>query len=45
VPGSVKTGYKGVWQVGQIAVLDSGPDGTRGNSDDERLAAQGIYLP
>jgi uncharacterized repeat protein (TIGR01451 family) len=45
VPGVVRTGDKAVWQLGQIAVLDSGPDGTRGNSDDEPLAVQGIYVP
>jgi glucose/arabinose dehydrogenase len=45
VPGVVRTGDKSIWQVGEIGVTDSGPDGTRGNSDDETLAVQGIYIP
>jgi subtilisin len=44
-PGVVRSGAKAVWQIGEIEVLDSGPDGVRGNSDDEPLAVQGIYLP
>jgi hypothetical protein len=45
VPGVVRSGAQAIWQLGQVQVLDSGPDGTRGNSDDEPLAVQGIYLP
>jgi lipase/uncharacterized protein/lipase (class 2) len=45
VPGVVRDGDKAIWQLGEIQVLDSGPDGERGNSDDERLAVQGIYVP
>jgi hypothetical protein len=45
VPGAVRNGEAGVWQLGEIQVLDSGPDGTRGNTDDEALAAQGVFLP
>jgi subtilisin len=44
-PGVVRPGHKAVWQLGEIQVLDSGPDGTRGNADDERVAVQGIFLP
>jgi hypothetical protein len=44
-PGIVRAGDKAVWQLGEIEVLDSGSDGVRGNSDDEPLAVQGIYLP
>ena len=45
VPGSVINGKKAVVQLGEVQILDSGPDGTRGNSDDERFAVQGIFLP
>jgi hypothetical protein len=45
VPGVVRSGDSATWQLGEVEVLDSGPDGTRGNSDDEPLAVQGIYLP
>jgi hypothetical protein len=44
-PGAVRTGDRAIWQLGEMEVLDSGPDGIRGNSDDELLAVQGIYLP
>jgi hypothetical protein len=44
-PGVVRAGNAAVWQLGEIQILDSGPDGARGNADDERLAVQGIYLP
>jgi len=45
VPGVVRSGDAAVWQLGQIEVKDSGPDGIRGNSDDELFATQGIFLP
>jgi hypothetical protein len=45
VPGVVRAGDKAIWELGEIQVLDSGPDGVRGNTDDERVAVQGIYLP
>jgi hypothetical protein len=44
-PGSVGAGYSAVWQIGQIQLKDSGPDGTRGNSDDQVFASQGIFEP
>jgi hypothetical protein len=45
MPGVIRTGDKSIWQLGEIQVLDSGTDGTRGNADDQTLAVQGIYLP
>jgi Big-like domain-containing protein len=45
VPGVVRTGDRATWQIGEIQILDSGPDGRRGDSDDGILAVQGIYLP
>jgi hypothetical protein len=44
-PGVVTAGDTAVWQIGQVELKDSGPDGVRGNSDDERFATQGIFLP
>jgi hypothetical protein len=44
-PGVVRAGDAAVWQLGEFQVLDAGPDGIRGNSDDQTLAAQGIYIP
>jgi len=45
VPGSVIKGKQAVVEIGEVQDLDSGPNGTRGDSDDERFAVQGIYLP
>jgi hypothetical protein len=45
VPGMVIAGRRAVVELGQIQVFDSGPDGIRGDGDDERFATQGIYVP
>jgi len=45
VPGSVIAGKQAVVETGEVQDLDSGPDGARGNSDDQVFAVQGIYLP
>jgi hypothetical protein len=45
VPGTVLNGQAAVWQIGQVELKDSGPDGVRGNSDDEVFATQGVFLP
>jgi hypothetical protein len=44
-PGAVQSGKLAIWQLGEIEVKDSGPDGTRGNGDDEVLEVQGAFLP
>jgi hypothetical protein len=45
VPGSVIAGKQAVVEVGEVQDLDLGPDGSRGNADDQRFATQGLYLP
>ena len=45
VPGVVQAGDQAVWQLGEIELEDSGPDGVRGNADDELFGVQGIFLP
>jgi Tol biopolymer transport system component len=45
VPGVVINGDTAVWQIGQVELKDSGPDGVRGDSDDELFATQGVFLP
>jgi len=45
VPGSVIAGKQAVVETGQIIAQDSGPNGTRGDSDDETFATQGVFLP
>jgi len=45
VPGSVINGKQAVIEVGEVQTVDSGPNGSRGDSDDEVFATQGIFLP
>lgn len=45
VPGSVIAGKQAIVETGEIIAQDSGPNGTRGDSDDETFASQGIFLP
>src|SRR5439155_7363401 len=45
VPGVVGAGEAAVWQLGQVEIKDSGPDGTRGNADDQLFEVQGVFLP
>jgi len=44
-PGIVVAGKQAVWQLGEIVIEDSGPDGVRGNSDDEPFEVQGYFSP
>jgi len=45
VPGSVIANKEAVVEVGEVQQLDSGPNGTRGDSDDEIFSTQGVFLP
>jgi hypothetical protein len=45
VPSVVINAKQAVVELGELELRDSGPNGTRGNSDDQRFAVQGIYLP
>jgi hypothetical protein len=44
-PGTVEGGKFAVVEVGEIQVFDSGPDGIRGNANDELIGVQGIFIP
>jgi hypothetical protein len=45
IPSVVVSGTRAIVEIGQIRVLDSGPDGIRDNTDDELFAVQGIVVP
>jgi uncharacterized repeat protein (TIGR01451 family) len=45
VPGAIKQNKQMVLQVFRLRLVDSGPDGARGNSDDTLFAQQGLYIP
>ena len=44
-PGVNVDGNAAVWQIGEIEIKDAGPDGTRGNADDQLFETQGGLLP
>jgi hypothetical protein len=44
-PGSVAEGNRAIWELGQFGLLDQGPDGVPGNSDDNPFAVQGVFVP
>lgn len=44
-PTKSLAGKQGVVELGEVQLRDSGPDGTRGTTDDQRFAVQGIFLP
>ena len=45
VPGAVVEGKRSVWDVGQVAVLDGGPDGVASTGPNTVFARQGIFVP
>ena len=53
VPGLVPEGKRTIWQLGQVEVYDSGPNGTGyascpptcGNGDETQFMRQGIFVP
>jgi hypothetical protein len=44
-PGIVREGDRSIWEIGQIAVLDGGPDGAVDTPDNDVLARPGIFVP
>ncbi len=45
VPGAVKDGKRAIVEIGQISVIDGGPDGLVGTSPNTLFAIQGIFIP
>jgi hypothetical protein len=45
MPGVVRDGDAAIWRLGELEIKDSGPDGVRGNSNDELFETQGVFLP
>jgi Tol biopolymer transport system component len=46
VPGVVHDGRRAIWQVGEVRVLDGGPDGDADTAGDNSLfATQGVFVP
>lgn len=45
VPGSAVAGKRAIWELGQIQLLDQGPNGTPGDGDDRVFETQGVFVP
>jgi hypothetical protein len=45
VPGSVKSGKRAIWQLGQVEVFDGGASGVAGASDATLFEDQGVFIP
>jgi hypothetical protein len=44
-PGIVPEAARAIWELGQIEVLDGGPDGDVDTADNDVFARQGIFIP
>jgi hypothetical protein len=46
VPGAIREGERAIWQIGQVAVFDGGPDGLASTpGGNTPFARQGIFVP
>jgi hypothetical protein len=45
VPGGVRDGKRGVWELGQVFVSDGGPDGSTSTTPNTLFVTQGIFVP
>jgi hypothetical protein len=45
VPGSVQSGNRAIWQMGQVQVYDGGASGAAGAADATLFEDEGVYVP
>jgi hypothetical protein len=45
VPGSAVQGKRAIWELGQFQILDQGPNGIPGDSDDNPFEVEGVFVP
>ncbi len=45
IPGVAKDGKRQIWELGQVRVLDGGPDGDADTLDNSVFAVQGLFVP
>jgi hypothetical protein len=45
VPGSAQAGKRAIWELGQLELLDQGPNGAAGDSDDRVFETEGVFVP
>jgi hypothetical protein len=44
-PGAAQEGKRAIWELGQVQVLDGGPDGLVSTADNSLFAVQGVFVP
>jgi glucose/arabinose dehydrogenase len=44
-PGVIKEGMRSLWQLGQVQLLDGGPDGQASTTPNTVFATQGVFVP
>jgi glucose/arabinose dehydrogenase len=44
-PGAIQSGMRTLWQLGQVEVLDGGPDGVASTADNTVFLRQGVFAP
>jgi hypothetical protein len=45
VPGTVDEGERSIWELGEIEILDGGPDGLVDTPNNSVFARQGVFVP
>ncbi len=45
IPGSLTTGARAIWELGQVKVYDGGARGVAGSSDATLFEGEGIFMP
>jgi len=44
-PALIDEGARSIWQVGQVEVVDGGPDGVMDTTPNSVFARQGVFVP
>lgn len=44
-PGTIREGARSVWQLGDVQLVDGGPDGDTSTADNSVFAVQGLFTP
>jgi uncharacterized repeat protein (TIGR01451 family) len=45
MPGSIQTGSRAIWELGQVRLLDGGTDGAAATLPNSVFATQGLFIP
>ena len=45
VPNTIRSGFRTIWQLGQVQVFDGGPDGIVSTTPNKLFENQGLFVP